>query len=342
MTTMKNSACTIACCFLPPAVALTLASSCVPPTKFKALQAESQQCQEERDRLKAENEKISVQNREIQSQLDQASKSLSRAAHDTVTWKEEVVSLSRQFRQLGKDYADLQEAHQALMQGSEGEMKRLMDELQTAQKDLQKRESELSRLSSDVTARQSELTGMQTELDKRNSRLAELEGILQKQEAALGSLKKMVSDALLGFENQGLTVSQRNGKVYVSLDEKLLFKSGSTVVDPKGVTALKKLAKVLEQNPEINVMIEGHTDDVPVISGSQFKDNWDLSVLRATSIVRILLDGTTLNPQRLTTAGRSQYSPVDPAKTAEARQKNRRTEIILSPKLDELYEVIGK
>lgn len=103
--------------------------------------------------------------------------------------------------------------------------------------------------------------------------------------------------------------------------------------------ALKKLAKVVEQNPEINITIEGHTDDVPVIPGSNYKDNWDLSVLRATSIVRILLEDSTINPQPLTTAGRSQYQPVDAAKTPEARQKNRRTEIILSPKLDELYKL---
>jgi chemotaxis protein MotB len=144
----------------------------------------------------------------------------------------------------------------------------------------------------------------------------------------------------MGFENQGLAVTQKNGKVYVSLEEKLLFKSGSTVVDPKGAAALKKLSGVLEQNPDINVMIEGHTDDVPVIAGSTYKDNWDLSVLRATSIVRILLDGSKINPERLTTAGRSQYQPVEPAKTAESRQKNRRTEIILSPKLDELYKLV--
>jgi chemotaxis protein MotB len=215
-----------------------------------------------------------------------------------------------------------------------------MNELQAAQKDLQQREADLNKLSADVNARKTELDRVQQELDQRNQRLSELEKGLQEQQAAVAALRKKVSDALLGFENQGLTVTQKNGKVYVSLEEKLLFKSGSTVVDPKGVTALKKLAGVLEQNPDINVMIEGHTDDVPVISGSNYKDNWDLSVLRATSIVRILLDGTGINPKRLTTAGRSQYLPVDPAKTAEARQKNRRTEIILSPNLEELYKLV--
>jgi len=316
--------------------------ACVPPNKFKALQKESVDCQEERDRLRAENEKIAVDNKELTSRLDLADKSLARAGRDTVQWKEDVRRLQEKNRQLGKDYSDLQEAHQALLKGSEGEIRRLMDELQLSQKDLQKREKQLNVLSEDVNARKSALDSVQNELNQRNVRLAELETVLKNMENVLTSLKKKVSDALLGFEGQGLTVTQKNGKVYVSLEEKLLFKSGSTVVDPKGVSALKKLSKVLDQNPDINVMIEGHTDDVPIIAGSQYKDNWDLSVLRATSIVRILLEGSSINPQRFTTAGRSQYLPVDAAKTPEARQKNRRTEIILSPKLDELYELINK
>jgi chemotaxis protein MotB len=317
------------------------ACACVPPTRFKALQSESLTCQEERDRLRAENEKLSVENKEMKSKLAMDEKSMARACRDTLKWKAEVSRLSGESKQLSKDYNDLQEAQKALLKGSEGEIRRLMEELQVAQKDLQKREKELNTLSADVNARKSDLDKMQLELNQRNSRLAELEEVLKSQESVLTSLKKKVSDALLGFENQGLTITQKNGKVYVSLDEKLLFKSGSTVVDPKGVSALKKLSKVLEQNPDINVMIEGHTDDVPLIPGSQYKDNWDLSVLRATSIVRILLDGSSVNPQRLTTAGRSQYLPVDQAKTTEARQKNRRTEIILSPKLDELYKLIN-
>ncbi len=319
-----------------------VAIACVPPTKFKTLQSESLSCQEERDRLRADNEQISVENKEIKSRLFLAEKKLDRAGRDTVKWKEEVNQLSDQHNRLLKDYHDLQEAHQALLKGSETEIRKLMGELQIAQKALQKREGELNTLSADVNARKSELEKMQLELDQRNIRLAELEKVLKSQETVLTALKKKVSDALLGFENQGLTVTQKNGKVYVSLDEKLLFKSGSTAVDPKGVSALRKLSPVLEQNPDINVMIEGHTDDVPVMTGSTFKDNWDLSVLRATSIVRILLEGTSINPQRLTTAGRSQYQPVDPSKTSEARQKNRRTEIILSPKLDELYKIIDK
>jgi chemotaxis protein MotB len=314
--------------------------SCVPPTRFKALQSETLSCQEERDMLKAENEKLSVDMKELSGRLARAEKQLVRAGRDTVKWKDEVDRLTHEKLLLSNDYSDLKQAQQALLKGSEEEIKKLLTELQSSQKVLQQRESDLNALSADLNTRRAEMDRVKVELDERNRKLAELEQVLQEQQRVLSSLKKKVSDALLGFENQGLTVTQKNGKVYVSLEEKLLFKSGSTVVDPKGVSALKKLSGVLEQNPDINVMIEGHTDDVPVLSGSTYKDNWDLSVLRATSIVRILLEGTSINPQRLTTAGRSQYLPVDPAKTSEARQKNRRTEIILSPKLDELYKLV--
>lgn len=314
--------------------------SCVPPTKFKALQSEKLTCQEERDLLKAEMEKLRVDNKELSAKLLRAEKALEKAGRDTIRWQNEVVSLSQQNDLLKNDYSDLQEAQQALMKGSEEEIKRLLAELQGAQKDLQKRESDLNKISADLTARKNELDGVQQELEQRNKHLADLEKVLQEQQSMAASLRKKVSDALLGFENEGLTVTQKNGKVYVSLEEQLLFKSGSTIVDPKGVSALKQLSGVLEQNPDINIMIEGHTDDVPVKTGSAFKDNWDLSSLRATSIVRILLEGSSINPQRFTTAGRSQYQPVDAAKTPEARQKNRRTEIILSPKLEELYKLI--
>jgi chemotaxis protein MotB len=290
--------------------------------------------------LKAENEKLSVDMKELSGRLARAEKQLVRAGRDTVKWKDEVDRLTHEKLLLSNDYSDLKQAQQALLKGSEEEIKKLLTELQSSQKVLQQRESDLNALSADLNTRRAEMDRVKVELDERNRKLAELEQVLQEQQRVLSSLKKKVSDALLGFENQGLTVTQKNGKVYVSLEEKLLFKSGSTVVDPKGVSALKKLSGVLEQNPDINVMIEGHTDDVPVLSGSTYKDNWDLSVLRATSIVRILLEGSSINPQRLTTAGRSQYLPVDPAKTSEARQKNRRTEIILSPKLDELYKLV--
>jgi chemotaxis protein MotB len=168
----------------------------------------------------------------------------------------------------------------------------------------------------------------------------EMEELLNRKDQMMNDLRKTLADALLGFEGQGLTVTQKNGMVYVSLQDQLLFSSGSTVVDQNGQNALRQLAAVLSDNPEISIMIEGHTDNVPFRKGSTIKDNWDLSVMRATSIVRILLESNSIDPNRITVAGRGEYLPIDPADTPEARQKNRRTEIILSPNLDELYKLL--
>jgi len=229
---------------------------------------------------------------------------------------------------------------EALKKGSEREASKLMMQIEGIQGDLQVREAELQKLSQEMAEKQRNLLAMEQELDKRNRRLIELERIISRQDSAVRSLKNKVSAALVGLENNGLTVTMRQGKVYVSLDEKLLFKSGSIVVDPAGVNALKKLAVILEQNPDISITIEGHTDNVPLTASASMQDNWDLSVKRATSIVRILLQSARIAPDRLTAAGRGEFVPVDAANTPTARQKNRRTEIILMPKLDELFQML--
>jgi chemotaxis protein MotB len=186
-----------------------------------------------------------------------------------------------------------------------------------------------------------DLEALSAELKKREARVNELEEILKKKDQAANDLKKKLSDALLGFENKGLTITQKNGKVYVSMDESLLFASGKTNVEARGVEALKNVAKVLENNVDINVLVEGHTDDVPMKGAGEIKDNWDLSVIRATSVTKIMLSSAKIDSQRITAAGRGEFFPLDNAKTPEARKKNRRTEIILTPKLDELLKVLG-
>ncbi len=178
-------------------------------------------------------------------------------------------------------------------------------------------------------------------LSARERKLAELEATISRQDSITNALNDIVKRALLSFNNEELTVEMKNGKVYVSLSDKLLFKSGSADIEEKGQEAIKKLAEVLNKNPEIDVLIEGHTDNVPLRNSVNFKDNWELSTGRATNIVRILSDICKVNPKRLTAAGRSEYLPKMSNETAEGRAKNRRTEIILTPKLDELYKLIG-
>jgi len=317
------------------------ATSCVSTRQFKDLQERSQKCMDERDLLKSENQKLTVTNTEMASKMKKIEEKMARLNEDIEKKSDELDQLHKDYNKLNRRFFDLQKAQEELIKGNVKETKRLLKQLQATQEDLQKREDRLRELEKNQAAEKSNLEALRYELDKRNTRLVELEKILFKKDSVVNALKDKVSSALLGFENNGLTITIKNGKVYVSLEEQLLFKTGSTVVDPKGVTALKDLARVLEQNPDINIMIEGHTDDVPYRSGGgPIKDNWDLSVKRATAIVRILLDDSKIDPKRFIAAGRGEFLPVDPAKTVEARQKNRRTEIILTPKLDELFRIL--
>ena len=177
-------------------------------------------------------------------------------------------------------------------------------------------------------------------LAEKEARLNELQSILDQKDAEVKALRDKVANALKGFEDMGLTIYEKNGKVYVSLDEKLLFASGSWDIDSKGREALTELGKVLANDSNINVVIEGHTDNVPYKGSGNVKDNWDLSVLRATAVVKEILKNKEINPQRISASGRSEYVPIDTEDTREARAKNRRTEIILTPKLDELFQII--
>ena len=192
-----------------------------------------------------------------------------------------------------------------------------------------------------LLVREDRLKALQAELDVKGKNLADLLTALHKKDSITNSLRKAVADALMGFEGKGLTVHMKDGKVYVSMEEKLLFASGKWDVSNEGIKAIKDLAKVLEQNPDINILIEGHTDNVPLTGQNQVKDNWDLSTMRATSIVKILLANGKVNPIRLVASGRGEFLPVVPNDSASNKAKNRRTEIILSPKLDELMQIIG-
>jgi len=187
-----------------------------------------------------------------------------------------------------------------------------------------------------------EIAIKETELQSRSEKVEQLEKMIQDQRQALNDLKETLSDALLNFQGKGLTVEQLNGKVYVSMENKLLFKSGKWNVEKQGIKALKQLANVLVDNPDISILIEGHTDNVPVNSKGDIKSNWDLSTKRATAVVEILLQNEQILPQNLTAAGRSEYLPIAPNSTFEGRAANRRIEIILSPSLDKITTILEK
>ena len=183
------------------------------------------------------------------------------------------------------------------------------------------------------------LNQKKNELNERECTINELQQMINAQNEKVRKLLSSVKDALLGFSSDELTVREKDGKVYVAMSDKLLFQSGSARLDKRGEEALGKLAEVLNKQTDIDVFIEGHTDNKP-INTVQFKDNWDLSVIRATSVVRILIKNYNVNPLQIQPSGRGEYMPVDDNETAEGRSKNRRTEIIMAPKLDTLFQML--
>ena len=295
-------------------------SSCVSMKKYKDLTAS---CSEESIRLNSKVEELDGRVVALTNENDRYKKENSALKADTSR-------LGSMLRLLTADYNELDRSHELLKkQFSENfeDSEKVMAELKVAQDTL--------------LAREDRLRALRSELEIKGKNLAELQMALHKKDSVTNALRKAVADALMGFEGKGLTVHMKDGKVYVSLEEKLIFASGKWDVSNEGVAALKDLAKVLEKNPDISILIEGHTDNVPLSSQNQVKDNWDLSTMRATSIVKILLANGKIDPKRLVASGRGEYLPVVPNNSPANKAKNRRTEIILSPKLDELMQIIG-
>jgi chemotaxis protein MotB len=203
-----------------------------------------------------------------------------------------------------------------------------------------KASGETQELLSRLEQMQSDKIQMDFQLAKASEQLEEIKRLLAERDEKMNALREKIANALLGFTDKGLTVDIRNGKVYVSLSNQLLFTSGSTKIDEQGKNALKDLASVLNDNEDINILVEGHTDDQAVTSGHRFKDNWELSVLRATEVVNYLQKEGQVNPKRMIASGKGEYTPVREGSTPDARSLNRRTEIILTPNLEEIFEVI--
>lgn len=316
-------------------------SGCVSMEKYQEMEKKRNDCESEYSKTKTDN--IDLQNKitEYSSQLEQLRKQASSLKQDTLTMGNLVRSMTTGYTQMKTAYDEMILSNENLSAGNKSEVQTILTNVQKLQEDLQKREDQIKIVEADLAKRKADFDRVNDELTKKEAKLIELQSILDQKDAAVNALKTKVANALMGYQNNGLNVYQKNGKVYVSMDEKLLFASGSFQIDPRGEAALKDLAKILEQDPDINIMIEGHTDDVAYSSGSgQIKDNWDLSVMRSTSVLKTLLKSGKIDPIRLTASGRGQYLPLDPAKTKEARAKNRRTEIILTPKLDELFKIL--
>lgn len=221
------------------------------------------------------------------------------------------------------------------------EMEKMRGEIDCLQQDTTKKANSIRHYQQLLTSNMSEQEKLNALLGEKLQTIQDLQGMIDQQNAKVQNLLNSVKDALLGFTSDELTVREQNGKVYVAMSDKLLFQSGSAKLDKRGEEALGKLAEVLNKQTEIDVYIEGHTDNKPIHT-SQFKDNWDLSVIRATSVVRILIEKYQVNPLQIQPCGRGEFMPVADNESAEGRAKNRRTEIIMAPKLDKLFQMLQK
>ena len=306
------------------------AGSCVTQAKYdEARDAEARYYDEARACRKEKNA-LETRNKELEAELQLLRAKRDKALADTAM-------LSRELRRVQDECEAMQRQNLALFerlqapQGQE-EAQALLAEIQGLQTELMKREDALFQA-------ERALYDKQKEVEIQNMRIVQLTEALEAQENKLRELRDKVRNALVGFEGNGLAVSTKGGRIYVSMDEQLLFESGRWEVADRGMQAIRSLAPVLAANKDVDILIEGHTDNVPFLGNGNVQDNWDLSVKRATAIVRILLEHPDIEPARVIASGRAEFRPIDPANTSEARQKNRRCEIILTPNLDELLKL---
>lgn len=309
-----------------------LFAACVPQRKYQEMSDRYETMQRENEAALAKANAAEAKSTELQAELDERKLRSDRLQNDTMVLGTSLRTMTGQYDRINKLNNELLEKYNALLAGDRSENRKLLTDLEATRLALQTREDSLARLGQRINEKQAQLA-------EREAALSALQAEIAKKDEAMKALKDRVSKALTGFEGKGLTVTQKDGKIYVSLDNKLLFATGSTAVDAKGKEALVNLAKAIESEKDLNVLVEGHTDTDKVLgSGGGYKDNWDLSVLRATSVVRILQENSKMDPLRITAAGRGEYMPVDPADKA----KNRRIEVILAPDLKELYKLVGE
>jgi len=307
-----------------------LFTACVPSKKYNELLEREKSCSEELAKYKKSSTDYEVLSKDLQSKYDIAAKEVSRLRGDTNNLGNQIRLMTREQATLESQYETLENSFDKLKNLSAKETATLQTELEAKTKELQRKEDALLKLDEELKLKQALLV-------EREKRVNELEEAIRKKDAKIQLLKARVANALRNFENQGLTVVQKNGKIYVSLEEKLLFNSGSTKVEEEGKAALVELAKVLETERDLEIVVEGHTDTDKLTSSVSPKNNWELSVLRATAVVELMLANSNMSPAQVMAAGRSEFHPVDP----NDKTKNRRIEIIISPNLNELFEIIS-
>ena len=319
---------------------LFLVSSCVAPKIHNSLLSEHETAN---NKLSASEKKVLQLNNDLEEKEGKIlilETQFSELRNDSVQNGKALTILQDKYNELSDTYDLLTSKNSRYMADKAKETKKLLEQLEQAQTALFEKEDELNNLSNSLGVKEEELKLAEQELSARSIRVTELETIINRKDSMVTALKKSISKALIGLEGEGLTIEKRNGKVYISLEEDLLFASGKYVVNSGGVTALNKLATALSTQTDLEILVEGHTDNIPLSGKGMVKDNWDLSVMRATNVVKVLTKNQSLNPLQLTAAGRAEFVPIASNETKQGRSSNRRIEMILSPNLDDLFDLL--
>jgi len=315
-------------------------SSCVSPKIHNALVSDYEKKSKNLNQKEKEILKLSDEVSELNSNIVLLKEKIYQLKNDSVQNGNSLVTLQSKYDALSTAYDLLSSKNSRQMSEKAKETKRLLEQLEEAQNKLLAKEDQLNKLSQSLSDKEDELNKAQKVLEERSARVNELEKIINQKDSLVTAIKTKIQKALIGLEGDGLTIEQRNGKIYISLEEDLLFASGKYVVNKSGVDALNKLSQALSSQEDLEILVEGHTDNVKGGGKGVIKDNWDLSVMRATSVVKILLNNKGLNPLQLTAAGRGKHNPIATNETVEGRKMNRRIDMILSPNLDDLYEIL--
>ena len=298
---------------------LALSTSCVSKKIYNDLESKYADLKKENRNISDENADLLKSKSQLELDREALNKELAKVKSEREKLQADYATLNKKMDVLKDSYAALEKNSSESLKANMAKNRELLEQL---------------------GAKEKALALEQEKLNKNAQRLQELEALIAAKEESMRKLKETLSKALNSFEGKGLTVEQKNGKVYVSMENKLLFKSGSWAVGSEGKTAVVEVGKVLGDNPDISVLIEGHTDDDPFGGSGPIADNWDLSTKRATAIVAILSENKAVNKQNLTAAGRGEFSPLASNASTEGKAKNRRIEIILTPRLDEIAEML--
>ncbi|TXC78980.1 OmpA family protein [Luteibaculum oceani] len=313
-------------------------TACVPARKFQELQSSHDKLKAENQELRGGLDQAKAELKDLQIELDRLQQQNSKLKSDTLRQGDILRKLQTRYDKINSLNDELLEKYALLQKGSQIEQQKLLAELEGTKAELQEREDALNKLDRELKIKEQSLVELSEKLKQREQRVNELESLIAEKDKAFESLTNQLIEALTNYSDKGLTVEQRDGKIYVSVEAQLLFPSGSTAINNEGKKALKQLAQVLEEQKDIEVLVEGHTDTDKIYSKAIPRNNWELSVLRATAVVEILVENSKINPAQLIAAGRSEFHPIDPAD----KSKNRRIEIILTPNLDKIFEIINR